>query len=71
MKQTQIETSGFHLDVEYEFDNGELADVDGPGQPPRADIHSIKHQGFELIELLSASAIASMESQVYWQECAK
>ncbi len=67
METTLVEWEGKELEVEYEMDDGEKESVDCPGSAPRADIHSIKYQGLELIDLIAKSSLEHFEAKVYWQ----
>lgn len=69
MKTTTLIVAGKTLDIEYEHDEGEPGGEDGPGQPPRADIHSIKHEGLELIDMLDESWLKHFEGRVYYEDC--
>ena len=66
METTLVKWDDKELEVEYEMDNGEKETSDCPGIEPHAEIHSIKYQGLELIDLISQSSLEFFEAAVYW-----
>lgn len=67
MEQTTFEYEGAEFFIDFEFDSGEPATYDHPGYPATAEIHSITHNGIEMIGMLRKSVIEHIEHKLALQ----
>jgi hypothetical protein len=59
---------GINFVIEYELFDGEPEYDDQPEIPGYVDLHSIKYEGNEFLDLLDKSVIYAIENRLYWQE---
>ena len=60
MEETQIDRDGVILDVEYDFEDAD----DTVGYNGGVQIHTIKHEGVDIYDLLSDKVIQSIADEI-------
>ena len=60
MEEIQIDRDGVLLDIEYDYEDAD----DTVGLPASIQIHSIKHQGVDIWDLLSDKVIESLGQEI-------
>lgn len=60
MDEIQIDCDGITLDVEYDYEDADHS----VGLPASIQIHSIKHQGVDLYEIISDKVIESIGQEI-------